>query len=288
VIQIAVEPRTQADQEKMGVALGKLAAEDPSFRVETDKESGQTLISGMGELHLDIIVDRMKREFSVECNVGKPQVAYRETIRGKAEVEGKFIRQSGGRGQYGHVWLRIEPAEHDAGFVFVDETVGGSVPREYIPAVEKGCADSMSTGILANYPMLDVIVTLYDGSYHDVDSSEMAFKLAGAIGFKEGCRRANPYLLEPMMSVEVVTPEEYMGDIIGDLASRRGQVHGFTDRNGYKSVNSTVPLAEMFGYSTNVRNISQGRASYNMEFSHYEEVPKTVAEEIISTRMGGK
>ncbi len=288
VITVAIEPKTKGDRDKMSTALSRLADEDPTFKVSFNEETSQTIIAGMGELHLEIICDRMKREYKVEADVGRPQVSYREGIKDLVDVEGKFVRQSGGKGQYGHVWLKIQPNEVNAGFKFVNQIVGGSVPREYIPAVEKGCADSMSTGILANYPMLDVIVTLYDGSYHDVDSSEMAFKLAGAIGFKEGCRRANPYLLEPMMSVEVVTPEEYMGDIIGDLASRRGQVHGFTDRNGYKSVNSTVPLAEMFGYSTNVRNISQGRASYNMEFSHYEEVPKTVAEEIISTRMGGK
>lgn len=286
VITVAIEPKTKGDRDKMSTALSRLSDEDPTFKVSFNDETGQTIIAGMGELHLEIICDRMKREYKVEANVGRPQVSYREGIKNSVEVEGKFVRQSGGKGQYGHVWLKVEPNESNAGFKFVNQIVGGAVPREYIPAVEKGCVEAMNTGVLANYPMLDVIVTLYDGSYHDVDSSEMAFKIASSIGFKDGCRKASPYLLEPMMSVEVVTPEDYMGDIIGDLASRRGQVHGFTDRNGYKVVNATVPLAEMFGYSTSVRNVSQGRASYDMHFSHYEEVPKNVADEIIGARMG--
>ncbi len=288
VITVAIEPKTKGDRDKMSTALSRLADEDPTFKVSFNEETSQTIIAGMGELHLEIICDRMKREYKVEADVGRPQVSYREGIKNKVEVEGKFVRQSGGKGQYGHVWLKVEPNESNAGFKFVNDIVGGSVPREYIPAVEKGCIEALATGILANYPMLDVIVTLFDGSSHDVDSSEMAFKIAGSIGFKEGCRKADPYLLEPMMQVEVVTPDDYMGDIIGDLASRRGQVHGFTDRSGYKVVNATVPLAEMFGYSTSVRNVSQGRASYNMQFSQYEEVPKSVAEEIIGVRMGGK
>ena len=288
VITVAIEPKTKGDRDKMSTALSRLADEDPTFKVSFNEETSQTIIAGMGELHLEIICDRMKREYKVEADVGRPQVSYREGIKNKVEVEGKFVRQSGGKGQYGHVWLKVEPNESNAGFKFVNDIVGGSVPREYIPAVEKGCVEALSTGILANYPILDVIVTLFDGSSHDVDSSEMAFKIAGSIGFKEGCRKADPYLLEPMMQVEVVTPDDYMGDIIGDLASRRGQVHGFTDRSGYKVVNATVPLAEMFGYSTSVRNVSQGRASYNMQFSQYEEVPKSVAEEIIGVRMGGK
>lgn len=288
VITVAIEPKTKADRDKMSVALSRLAEEDPTFKVSFNEETSQTIIAGMGELHLEIICDRMKREYKVEANVGRPQVSYREGIKKEVEVQGKFVRQSGGKGQYGDVWLRIGPNETNAGFVFKNEIVGGVVPKEYIPAVEKGCAESMNTGVVANYPLLDVKVALFDGSYHDVDSSEMAFKVAASMGFKEGCRQADPYLLEPMMGVEVVTPEDYMGDIIGDLAGRRGQVHGFTDRSGYKVVNATVPLAEMFGYSTNVRNISQGRASYTMQFSHYEEVPKNVAEEVIGARMGDK
>lgn len=288
VITVAIEPKTKGDRDKMSVALSRLAEEDPTFKVSYNEETGQTIIAGMGELHLEIICDRMKREYKVEANVGRPQVSYREGIKKTVEVEGKFVRQSGGKGQYGDVWLRIEPNETNAGFKFNNEIVGGTVPREYIPAVEKGCAEAMSTGVLANYPMLDVIVSLYDGSFHPVDSSEMAFKIAASIGFKDGCRKADPYLLEPMMNVEVVTPEDYMGDIIGDLASRRGQVHGFTDKSGYKTINATVPLAEMFGYTTSIRNVSQGRASYTMQFSHYEEVPKNVAEEIIGARMGAK
>ncbi|GAB6262665.1 elongation factor G [Photobacterium sp. R1] len=285
VIQIAVEPRSKADQEKMGIALGKLAAEDPSFRVETDEESGQTLISGMGELHLDIIVDRMKREFSVECNVGKPQVAYRETIRGKTEVEGKFVRQSGGRGQYGHVWLKIEPSEPNAGFVFVDEVVGGVIPREYIGAVAKGIEEQMKNGVLAGYPVLDVKATLFDGSYHDVDSSEMAFKIAGSLAFRKGALDAQPVILEPMMKVEVTTPEDWMGDVVGDLNRRRGIIGGMDEGPaGLKIIRAQVPLSEMFGYATDLRSATQGRASYSMEFSEYAEVPKNIADGIVAER----
>ncbi|SET90915.1 elongation factor G [Thalassotalea agarivorans] len=285
VISVAVEPRTKADQEKMGIALGKLAAEDPSFRVETDEESGQTIISGMGELHLDIIVDRMKREFKVECNVGKPQVSYRETIRSTVEVEGKFVRQSGGRGQFGHVWLKLEPQPEGEGFEFVNEIVGGAVPKEYIPAVEKGCKEQMESGALAGYPMLDVKVTLYDGSYHDVDSNEMAFKVAASMGFKKGALEANPVLLEPVMQVEVTTPEENMGDVVGDLNRRRGVIEGMDEGpSGLKLVNAVVPLAEMFGYATDLRSATQGRASYSMEFKQYAETPKAVADTIIESR----
>ncbi|MEJ2764578.1 elongation factor G [Photobacterium sp. MCCC 1A19761] len=285
VIQIAVEPKSKADQEKMGIALGKLAAEDPSFRVETDDETGQILISGMGELHLDIIVDRMKREFSVECNVGKPQVAYRETIRGKTEVEGKFVRQSGGRGQYGHVWLKIEPSEQGEGFVFVDEVVGGVVPKEYISSVAKGIEEQMNNGVLAGYPVLDVKATLFDGSYHDVDSSEMAFKIAGSMAFRKGALEANPVILEPMMKVEVTTPEDWMGDVVGDLNRRRGMIEGMDEGPaGLKIIRAQVPLAEMFGYATDLRSATQGRASYSMEFSEYAEVPKNVADRIVAER----
>ncbi|MFH4621709.1 elongation factor G [Vibrio furnissii] len=285
VIQIAVEPRSKADQEKMGIALGKLAAEDPSFRVETDNETGQTLISGMGELHLDIIVDRMKREFSVDCNVGKPQVAYRETIRGKAEVEGKFVRQSGGRGQYGHVWLKIEPSEPGEGFVFVDEIVGGAIPKEFIGPVAKGIEEQMNNGVLAGYPVLDVKATLFDGSFHDVDSSEMAFKIAGSMAFKKGALEANPVILEPLMKVEVTTPEDWMGDVVGDLNRRRGIIEGMDEGPaGLKIIRSRVPLSEMFGYATDLRSATQGRASYSMEFSEYAEVPKNIAEAIVAER----
>jgi len=289
VISVAVEPRTKADQEKMGIALGKLAAEDPSFRVETDEESGQTIISGMGELHLDIIVDRMKREFSVECNVGKPQVAYREAIRSTVEVEGKFVRQSGGRGQYGHVWLKLEPmdfTEEDAeNFEFVNEIVGGAVPKEYIPAVEKGVAEQMQNGVLAGFPVLGVRATLYDGSFHDVDSNEMAFKIAGSMAFKKGALEANPALLEPVMKVEVITPEENMGDVVGDLNRRRGMIEGMDEApGGLKQVNAQVPLAEMFGYATDLRSATQGRASYSMEFLKYAEASSNVAEAIIAAR----
>jgi elongation factor G len=284
VISVAVEPKTKADQEKMGLALGKLAAEDPSFRVSTDEESGQTIISGMGELHLEIIVDRMKREFKVEAEVGAPQVAYRETIRTSVEQEYKYAKQSGGRGQYGHVFLKIEPLEPGSGYEFVDEIKGGVVPKEFIGPVDKGIQEAMGRGIQAGYPVEDVKVTLYDGSYHDVDSSEMAFKLAGSMGFREGCKKANPVILEPMMKVEVEVPEEFMGDVIGDVSKRRGIVRGMGDRAGNKIVDAFVPLSEMFGYSTDLRSMTQGRATYAMEFDHYDEVPANVAKEIIEKR----
>jgi elongation factor G len=280
VISVAVEPKTKGDQEKMGIALNKLAQEDPSFRVHTDEESGQTIISGMGELHLEIIVDRMKREFKVEANVGKPQVAYRETIRKTVEQEGKFVRQSGGRGQYGHVWLRIEPKEAGTGYEFVNGIVGGVVPKEYIPAVDKGVQEQMKNGVLCGFPVVDVKVTLYDGSYHDVDSSEMAFKIAGSMGFKEGALKAGAVLLEPIMKVEVETPEEYMGDVMGDLNRRRGIIQGMDDNAGLKLLRAEVPLAEMFGYSTTLRSMSQGRATYSMEFAKYAEAPANVAEAV--------
>jgi elongation factor G len=281
VISVAVEPKTKADQEKMGLALQRLAKEDPSFRVHTDQESGQTIISGMGELHLEIIVDRMKREFKVEANVGKPQVAYRETIRGKVDSEGKFVRQSGGRGQYGHVWLTLEPNEQGKGYEFINGVVGGSVPREYVPAVDKGIKEAVETGVIAGYPIVDVKVTLFDGSYHDVDSNEMAFKIAGSMGFKEGFRRAKPVLLEPIMKVEVVTPEEYSGDVIGDLNRRRGQITGMDESPAGKAITADVPLSEMFGYATTVRSMSQGRATFTMEFAKYVEVPPNIADGII-------
>jgi elongation factor G len=286
VIAQAVEPKTKADQEKMGIALQRLAAEDPSFRVKTDEESGQTIIAGMGELHLEIIVDRMKREFGVEANVGKPQVAYRETIRKTVEdSEGKFVRQSGGKGQYGHVVFKIEPNEPGKGFEFVDAIKGGVVPREYIPAVEKGVIDALNTGVLAGYPVVDIKVTLHFGSYHDVDSSEMAFKMAAILGFKEGCRKASPVILEPMMAVEVETPEDYAGNVMGDLSSRRGMVQGMEDMvGGGKAIKAEVPLSEMFGYSTTLRSMSQGRATYTMEFKHYTEAPRNVSEAIVSAR----
>ncbi|HET7688232.1 MAG TPA: elongation factor G [Candidatus Macondimonas sp.] len=281
VIAVAVEPKTKADQEKMGIALQKLAQEDPSFRVRSDEESGQTIISGMGELHLEILVDRMRREFKVEANVGKPQVAYRETIRKTVEQEGKFVRQSGGRGQYGHVWLRIEPRERGAGYEFVNGIVGGVVPREYIPAVDKGAREQLENGVIAGFPMVDVRVTAFDGSYHDVDSNEMAFKIAASMGVKEGARKADPVLLEPMMKVEVITPEDYMGDVIGDLNRRRGLVQGMEDGPSGKIVRAEVPLAEMFGYATDLRSQTQGRAGYSMEFSRYAEAPNSVAEAVI-------
>jgi len=286
VIAQAVEPKTKADQEKMGIALGRLAAEDPSFRVRTDEESGQTIIAGMGELHLEIIVDRMKREFGLEANVGKPQVAYRETIRnGIKDVEGKFVRQSGGRGQYGHVVLRVEPNEAGKGFEFLDEIKGGVVPREYIPAVQKGIEESLGAGVLAGYPVVDVKVALTFGSYHDVDSNETAFKIAASMGFKDGMRRASPVLLEPMMAVEVESPEDYAGTVMGDLSSRRGVVQGMDDiPGGGKAIKAEVPLAEMFGYSTTLRSLTQGRATYTMEFKHYSEAPKNVADAVISAR----
>ncbi len=284
VISVAVEPKTKADQEKMSIALGKLAAEDPSFRVSTDEESGQTIISGMGELHLEIIVDRLKREFKVEAEVGAPQVAYRETIRTAVNQEYKYAKQSGGRGQYGHVFIKLEPMEAGDGYEFIDEIKGGVIPKEYIPAVNKGIQEAMQRGIQAGYPVEDVKVTLYDGSYHDVDSSEMAFKLAGSMAFREAAKKANPVILEPMMKVEVEVPEEFMGDVIGDISKRRGQVTGMGDRGGNKIVDAFVPLAEMFGYSTDLRSMTQGRATYSMEFDHYEEVPANVAKEIIEKR----
>ena len=286
VIAQAVEPKTKADQEKMGIALGRLAAEDPSFRVKTDEESGQTIIAGMGELHLEIIVDRMKREFGVEANVGKPQVAYRETIRKNVDdAEGKFVRQSGGKGQYGHVVFKIEPNEAGKGFEFIDAIKGGVVPREYIPAVEKGVIEALNSGVLAGYPVVDIKVTLHFGSYHDVDSSEQAFKMAAIMGFKEGCRKASPVILEPMMAVEVETPEDYAGNVMGDLSSRRGMVQGMDDMvGGGKAIKAEVPLSEMFGYSTTLRSMSQGRATYTMEFKHYSEAPRNVSEAIVSAR----
>lgn len=284
VIAVAVEPKTKADQEKMGMALGKLAQEDPSFRVHTDEETGQTIISGMGELHLEIIVDRMKREFKVEANVGAPQVAYRETIRQPVEQEGKFVRQSGGRGQFGHVWLRIEPQEPGFGYEFASEIVGGVVPKEYIPAVDKGVQEQMKNGVLAGYPLVDVKVTIYDGSYHEVDSSEMAFKMAGSLGFKQGALKAKPVLLEPIMKVEVSTPEDYMGDVIGDLNARRGLVQGMDDDATGKIVRAQVPLANMFGYATSLRSLTQGRASYSMEFDCYNEAPNNIVDEVVKKR----
>ena len=284
VISQAVEPKTKADQEKMGLALNRLAQEDPSFRVHTDEESSQTIISGMGELHLEIIVDRMKREFGVEANVGKPQVAYREAIKKPVQVEGKFIKQSGGRGQYGHVWLKMEPQESGKGFEFVDAIKGGTVPREYIPAVEKGLRETLPNGVLAGFPVVDVKVTLFDGSYHDVDSNENAFKMAASMAFKDGMRQATPVLLEPMMAVEVETPEDFMGNVVGDLSGRRGMIQGMEDVVGVKVIKAEVPLSEMFGYSTTLRSLSQGRATYTMEFKHYTEAPKTVAEAVINKK----
>jgi elongation factor G len=285
VISVAVEPRTQADQEKMGFALQRLAKEDPSFRVHTDQESGQTIISGMGELHLEIIVDRMKREFKVEANVGKPQVAYRETIKGSVDQEGKFIRQSGGRGQYGHVWLKLESLPTGSGYEFVNGVVGGAIPREFIPAVDKGIQEAMEGGVIAGYPVVDIRITLFDGSFHDVDSNEMAFKIAGSIGFKEGFMKAKPVLLEPIMKVEVVTPEDYYGDVIGDLNRRRGQIMGMDESISGKVVTADVPLSEMFGYATSVRSMSQGRATFTMEFGKYMEVPANVADVILRKSM---
>jgi elongation factor G len=283
IIDVAIEPKTKADQDKLGIALAKLSEEDPTFRVHTDEETSQTIISGMGELHLEIIVDRMMREFKVDANIGRPQVAYRETIRKRVEkVEGKFIRQSGGKGQYGHVVINMEPAETGAGFVFEDKVVGGVIPREYIAPVEQGIKEALENGILAGYPMVDVKVELTYGSYHEVDSSEMAFKIAGSMAFKEAAKRAHPVILEPMMNVEVVTPDAFMGDVLGDLSARRGKIGGMTQRGEAQVIASTVPLSEMFGYSTKLRSMSQGRAVYSMEFAHYEEVPKSKAEEIIN------
>ena len=282
VIHVAVEPKTKADQEKMGIALGRLSQEDPSFRVKTDEETNQTIISGMGELHLEILVDRMRREFAVEADIGAPQVAYREAIKKSVEQEGKFVKQSGGKGQYGHVWLKIEPNETGKGYEFIDSIKGGSVPREFIPAVDKGLKETITAGVLAGYPIEDVKVTLYDGSFHDVDSNENAFKMAASFAFKDGCKKADPILLEPMMFVEVETPEEYMGDVMGDLSSRRGIVQGMEDNAGIKVIRCEVPLAEMFGYSTVVRSLSQGRATYSMEFKHYAEAPRNVADAVIN------
>ncbi len=286
VIKIAVEPKTKADQEKMGIALSKLAEEDPTFRVETDEETNQTLISGMGELHLDVLVDRMKREFGVEANIGQPQVSYRETIKETAEAEGKYVKQSGGRGQYGHCWIRVESQEEGGGYEFIDEVKGGSIPSEYIPAIGKGIKEAMDQGVLAGYPMVDVKSTVYDGSYHDVDSSEAAFKMAGIMAFKEACKKAKAVLLEPVMKVEVTTPEEYMGNLVGDLNAKRGQIDEMSDRSNIKVILAKVPLAEMFGYATQLRSMSQGRANYTMEFLHYAEVPKNIAEELISKNSG--
>ncbi|WP_312524488.1 elongation factor G [Anaerospora sp.] len=286
VISVAVEPKTKADQEKMGIALQRLAEEDPTFRMHTDQETGQTIISGMGELHLEIIVDRMLREFKVECNVGKPQVAYRETIRKSVKAEGKFVRQSGGRGQYGHCWLELTPLEPGQGFIFENKTVGGSIPREFINPIEAGVKEAMDTGVSAGYPMVDIKVTVFDGSYHDVDSSEMAFKIAASMGFKEGCRKATPVLLEPYEKVEITVPEEYMGDVIGDINSRRGRIEGMESRSGAQTIRAFVPLSEMFGYATDLRSRTQGRGNYSMEFDHYEEVPKNIAETIIAKVKG--
>jgi len=284
VISIAVEPKTKNDQEKLSLSLQKLAEEDPSFRVRTDEETGQTIISGMGELHLEIIVDRLKREFKVEVNVGKPQVAYRETIKGKAQAEGKYIKQTGGRGQYGHVLIEIEPLGRGKGFEFVDKIVGGKIPKEYIPAVQKGIEEALLKGVSFGYPMVDVKVSLYDGSYHEVDSSEMAFKIAGSMAFKDAAEKAGVELLEPIMSIEIITPEEYMGDVIGDLNSRRGRVKELSDRSGSKIITGEVPLAEMFGYATDLRSKTQGRASYTMQFSHYEEVPHNIKQEMLTNK----
>jgi elongation factor G len=282
VISIAIEPKSKADQERLGLSLQKLATEDPSFRVRTDEETGQTIISGMGELHLEIIVDRLLREFNVGANVGKPQVAYKETIRKAVEQQGKFIRQTGGRGQYGDVWIKLEPLVPGSGFEFVDAVRGGSIPREYIPAVEKGVREATENGALAGYPMVDLKVSLFDGSYHDVDSSEIAFKIAGSMALKAAARKANPVLLEPIMAVEVVVPEDFMGDVIGDISSRRGKVLGMDTRPAAQAIDARVPLAEMFGYATDLRSMTQGRATYTMQFSHYEPVPAAVAEGIIA------
>jgi len=288
VISVAIEPNTKADQEKMGIALQRLAEEDPTFRIKTDEETLETIISGMGELHLDIIVDRMKREFNVGAKVGKPQVAYKETIKGKAEAEGKYIRQTGGRGQYGHCWLRVESQERGKGFEFVDEIKGAVIPREYIPAIQKGVKEAMENGVVAGYPVIDMIAAVYDGSYHEVDSSEAAFKIAGSLAFQEACKRAHPILLEPIMKIEVITPEDFMGEVIGDLNSKRGQIKEMRDRSGVKIIDALVPLAEMFSYTTTLRSMTQGRASNTMEFSHYEEVPKQAALAIQEARGGGK
>ena len=288
VIQVAIEPKTKADQEKMGVALSRLAQEDPTFKVKTDPETNQTIIAGMGELHLEIIVDRMMREFKVEANVGKPMVAYRETIRKRVEAEGKFVRQSGGRGQYGHVRMYVEPNEAGKGYEFINDIKGGVIPKEYIKPIDQGIQEAMQSGVLAGYPCVDIKITIYDGSYHDVDSNEMAFKIAGSMGFKAGCEKASPVILEPIMAVEVVVPEDYMGDVIGNLNSRRGRIENMEDRAGVKVVTAKVPLAEMFAYSTTLRGMTQGRGNYTMQFSHYEEAPRNVAEEIVAKVKGAK
>jgi elongation factor G len=284
VISIAIEPKTKADQEKMGIALNRLAEEDPTFQVSTDAETNQTLIAGMGELHLEIIVDRLKREFNVAANVGKPQVAYRETITRPAKAEGKFIRQTGGRGQYGHVYLEVQPKEQGEGFEFINKVVGGAIPREFIPAVEKGVKEALTRGVVAGYNLIDLSVTLYDGTYHDVDSSELAFQIAGSMALQEAAKQAGPILLEPIMKVEVVTPDDFLGDVMGDLNSKRGRIEEQTDRHGIKVIDAKVPLAEMFGYATTLRSMTQGRASYTMEFDHYEEVPRNIAETIAGQR----
>jgi elongation factor G len=286
VIRVAIEPKTKADQDKMGLALAKLAEEDPTFRVYTDEETAQTIIAGMGELHLEIIVDRLQREFKVDANVGKPQVAYKETIRGTAKVEGKFVRQSGGRGQYGHVWVEFTPLEEGAGFEFENKIVGGVVPKEYVPAVQAGIEEAAQNGMLAGYPVIDFKATLVDGSYHDVDSSEMAFKIAGSMALKAAKTKCNPVILEPMMKVEVTVPEEYMGDVMGDLNSRRGRIEGMDSRAGAQVIRASVPLGEMFGYATTLRSRTQGRGVYTMQFDHYEEVPKSIADEIIKKNQG--
>jgi elongation factor G len=286
VIDVAIEPKTKADQEKMSLSLAKLGEEDPTFRTRTDEDTGQTIISGMGELHLEIIIDRLLREFKVGANVGRPQVAYKETIRSKVKAEGKFVRQSGGRGQYGHVWLVLEPLESGQGYLFENKIVGGVIPKEYIPAIDTGVKEAMNTGVLAGYPVVDIKVSAVDGSYHDVDSSEMAFKIAGSMGFKSGVLKADPALLEPVMKVEVVVPEEYMGDVMGDINSRRGRIEGIEPRLGTQVIRAKVPLAEMFGYATELRSRTQGRGTYSMEFSNYEEIPKNLATEIISKQKG--
>jgi len=286
VISLAVEPKTKADSEKMGEALQKLADEDPTFRVKTDEETGQTILSGMGELHLEILVDRMRREFKVEANVGKPQVAYKETIRKKVTQEGKFVRQSGGRGQFGHVWIDVEPNEPGKGYEFVNDIIGGVIPKEFISPVSAGIVEAMKSGVLAGYPVEDIKIRLFDGSYHDVDSSEMAFKIAGSMAFKEGCRKASPVILEPVMDVEVITPEEYMGDVMGDISSRRGKIEGMISRSDAQIIKAVVPLSDMFGYATTLRSMTQGRAVYSMQFARYEEAPRSVQEQIIEMNKG--
>jgi elongation factor G len=286
VIQIAVEPKSKADQDKMGIALNRLQMEDPSFRVHTDEETGQTIMAGMGELHLEILVDRMLREFKVEANVGKPQVAYRETITKQVEAEGKYVRQTGGKGQYGHCWVRLIPQPPGTGYIFENETVGGTIPKEFIKPIDKGIEEAMEGGILAGYPMVDIKVEVFDGSYHDVDSNEMAFKIAGSMGFKEGAAKASPVILEPIMKVEVVTPDDYMGDVIGDLNSRRGKIQGMEQKHGAQVIEALVPLAEMFGYATDLRSKTQGRATYTMHFGHYAQVPNAIAETIVSKAKG--